>query len=617
MSLNYTLKEEKLQISIIAASILIVITAALMPDFRYLALIAVVLCGYSILKEFIEDLLRKEISAEALVMTALVCCVVLGEYIAAAEVAVIMSLGELMEKVVSSNARAGIDQLGKLKVDSVHVIRNGKIEDTKIEDIEIGASIRIFPGETIPLDGIIIQGSSSVDKSIITGESMPADVSEGDEVFAGTFNLFGSFDMEVSKADSESTIARMSRLLQNADSGKSRIVGAADRWSKYILAGAAVLTVSAYLLTQDIYRALTVMVVFCPCAFVLATPAGIMAAAGNMARNGVLLKDTSAIDGLCKVDTVLFDKTGTLTAGRISSLGFVDISSELPPETVEGMVSALESYSEHPLGKAISQCHTPVGKVEDFRNIPGKGVVGTVNGIRVYAGNRDLMASECPTGLEDAVSSAKDLPSTVVFVGIKDRTVGFIALEDKVKESSKRAVKELKAMGLRTVMLTGDSSAVGSSVAKKLDLDDVVWECLPETKLRTVESLEADRITCMVGDGMNDAPSLKRATVGISMGSIGNDLSVESSDVILMNDDIGRVPGLIRLCRRSVRTIYFGLTLSMAINIIGSALGILGLIGPVMGAIIHNGGSIIVIMLAATLLWSDTWNTDTNVYAES
>ncbi|MBE6528045.1 MAG: cadmium-translocating P-type ATPase [Thermoplasmata archaeon] len=581
--------------------------SVLVDGLGFLAVIPVVVCGAPILLEVIKDTLKKEIAAEALVVMALIGCLILEEYVAAAEIAIIMSIGELLEVIVTNQARSGMDALGKLKVDKANLVVGNEVVQTSVGDIKVGDRIRIFPGETIPLDGTVILGDSSVDKSIITGESMPADVSIGDGVFAGTTNLYGSIDVEVAKVDSESTIARMSRLMENADVGKSRIVNAADRWAKWILLGAIVITAITYLLTEDIYRALTIMVVFCPCAFVLATPTGIMAAAGNMARNGILLRDTSAIEGMARVDSVLFDKTGTLTTGKISSLGFTAVNTELDGKRIEQMVSAIETRSEHPLGKAIASNHTPIGNVKDFRNIPGQGVTGIVDGYAIAAGNRLLMESECPAGLESVLEAVEDCSCTTVLVGIDGTTVGYIGLEDTVKEESPAAIEDLCHLGVRTVMLTGDNQKVGGHVAQTLGMDNIVWECLPETKLKTVTYFEEKGHACMIGDGMNDAPSLKRATVGISMGSIGNDLTVGSSDIVFMNDDIGKVPGLVRLCRRSVKTIYIGLALAMTINIIGVIFGMIGTIGPIEGAIIHNMGSFIVILLAASLLWANTW----------
>ncbi len=582
--------------------------AVFVPDLETIALIPTVVCGASILLEAMEDAFRKEVSAETLVITAIIGCLLLREYVAAAEVAVIMSFGELLETLVTSHARTGMDALGKLKMDRANLVTGDSVVSTSVEDIPVGSIVRVFPGETVPLDGTVVSGSSSIDKSAVTGESVPADVSEGDEVLAGTSNMYGSIDVRVDRDGSDSFVSRMAKLLENADAGKSRMVRTADRWAKYILLGAATITMATYLVTGDVYRALTVMVVFCPCAFVLATPTGIMATAGNMARNGILLRDASAIEGMSKVRTVLFDKTGTLTEGRMTSLGFTGTSPGIDLETVEGMVSALESRSDHPLGKAIAAAHTPKGNVEDFRNVPGQGIVGVVDGVRIAAGNRVLMESACPEGLEEALIAAEKKPAITILVGINGRTVGFMSLEDRIKDTSSETVSELRSEGVRTVMLTGDSGAVGRSVAERLRLDDVVWECMPETKLRTVEHFESEGPTCMIGDGMNDAPALKRSTVGISMGSIGNGMAVGSSDIVFVNDDIGKVPGMLRLSRRSVLTITAGLALSMAINIIGTALAVLGEIGPMEGAIIHNGGSFAVILLATSLLWSDEWS---------
>ena len=607
MTLVDTLKSEWIALATIGICIILVLLAVAFSELWFLPIIATLICGIPIAKEVIKDAIRKDISAEALVLTALIACLILREYVAAAEIAIIMAVGELLETIVTTNARTGIEALGKMKTDRAHMINGEQVYDLPLEDVKVGRYIRIYPGEIIPLDGIIIQGNTSIDRSIMTGESIPVDVGVGDEVFSGTCNLFGSIDVEVTKTDSEGMLHRMATLLENADAGKSKIVGTADRWAKYILVIAIILTIGTYIFTKDIYRALTIMVVFCPCAFVLATPSGIMAAAGNMARNGVLLKDTSAIEGMNKVDMVLFDKTGTLTTGIIHSRGFTNISSDIPPERVEGLVASLESHSEHPLGMALSADHQHIGNVEDFLSIPGKGVKGVVDGIRITAGNTDLMAAESPKGLDDVIAAAKDLPYTLVYIGIDDRCVGFFGLEDTLKEESRATVEELKGEGLKTVMLTGDNKLVARGVADRLGIDLIVWDCKPETKLSSVEELEKSGRACMLGDGMNDAPSLRRATVGISMGVMGNDVSVESSDIVFVHDDISKVPGVYRLCKRTVRTIIAGLTLAMSINIAGTTLAMLGLIGPVVGAIVHNGGSIIVILLATSVLWAETW----------
>ncbi len=600
--------ENKAQITCIAACVIIVLIAALMPELGLLAIIPALVCGTPIAIEVVRDTKKRRISAETLVLAAIIGCLLLGEYLAAAEIAILMALGRMLENIVGNTARSGLESLGSLRVQHVHVVCDGDMTDIPTESVQIDTVIRVLPGETIPLDGIIIQGRSSLNKMVLTGESIPADVTVGDEVLAGTGNLQGSLDIRVTRTDVDSTVSRLEGLLKDASAGKSRIVNAADRWAKWILLVSSVLTVSVYALTGDVYRALTVMVVFCPCAFVLATPTGVMATAGNMVRNGILLKNTDAIEGLAAVRTVLFDKTGTLTEGRIVSRGYTDVSSGLPPETVESMIASLESHSEHPLGKAIAAGHGPFLDVEGFESIPGQGVEGVVEGLRVCVGNRALMESRCPSGLDDVLVRIGGLPHTVALVGMSGSTVGYIVLEDRIKDTSAYAVNELRSEGIKTVMVTGDSSSVGRSVTEDLGLDDVVWECLPETKLRCVEHYEKEGPVCMIGDGVNDAPSLKRATVGISMGALGNDIAVNASDVVLMSDDPGILPGLIRLCRRSVLTIRAGLALAMGINIAGAALAAVGWLDPIAGAVMHNLGSLTVVLLSVTLLWADTWS---------
>jgi P-type E1-E2 ATPase len=349
----------------------------------------------------------------------------------------------------------------------------------------------------------------------------------GDEVLSGTCNLSNTIDVRVEREESSGLTNHMSTLLRDAESKSARATGTADRWTRFVLPAAAIAAIATYLITNDGRLALTVMLLLCPCAFMLATPAVALAAAGGMARNGVILKDASAIEGMDRVDTVLFDKTGTLTTGVIRSLGFNNLSSDMPAEKIEGLVASLETYSEHPLGMAISTDHRHIGIVEEFHYIPGQGMVGTVDGISIAAGTAELMSSEAPDGLDAAVSMAREQPLTLVYVGIEGRCVGFFRLEDTLKNGARSTVQELRDMGLRTAMLTGDNKNVAQQVAGDLGIDLAVWDCRPETKLNSVENLEGAGRTCMIGDGMNDAPSLRRATVGIAMGVMGNDVSVK------------------------------------------------------------------------------------------
>ncbi len=449
------IRKNKIQIGMIIASIALVITAILFPSFNYIALIPVMVCGAPILVDVLVDVEDGRVSAETLVISAIFGCVILSEYVAAAEIAVIMYIGALLEKSVTEYAQMGMDALRNLKVDSVSLLDGGAVKQVRTERVGIGSVVRVFPGGIVPLDGTIVSGSSSIDRSAVTGESVPVDVREGDAVLAGTSNLNGSIDVRVDRVESESYVSRMAELLEKAAAGKSRMASMADRASKYVLFGAAAIAIATFVLTGDVYRALTVMVVFCPCAFVLATPTGIMAMAGNMARHGILLRDASAMEGMAKAKAVLFDKTGTLTEGRMTSLGFTG-TDDVDEREVEGMVSALESRSDHPLGKALS-ASAPKGAVEGFENIPGQGVVGTVDGVRMAVGNRSLMERLCPEGLEAASEAASRSSAVTVLVGMDGRTVGFMSLADSVKKGSAEAVSDLKDSGVTTVMLTGDS----------------------------------------------------------------------------------------------------------------------------------------------------------------
>ena len=596
------IRRNGIQIGAILGSIALVIAAIAIHSISYLALIPVMVCGAPILVDVLMDIEDGRVSAEALVISAIFGCVMLEEYVAAAEIAAIMSIGNLLEKSVTEYANAGMDALKNLRADTASLIDGDTIKQVRTESVSAGSLVRVFPGGLIPLDGTIVFGASSIDRSAVTGESVPADVREGDAVLAGTVNLDGTIDVRVDRADSDSYVSHMAELLEKAAAGKSIIASMADRASKYVLLGAAMIAIATLVLTGDAYRALTVMVVFCPCAFVLATPTAIMAMAGNMARHGILLKSASAVEGMAKTKAVLFDKTGTLTEGKMVFRGFTG-TDDIDEGLVTGMVSALESRSDHPLGKALSAC-APIGAVETFENVPGQGVVGTVDGVRLAVGNRRLMERLCPENLGKAYEAASRSSAITVFVGMDGRTVGFISLADSVKDSSVEAVSELRSLGVATVMLTGDSESVATEVRERLGLDDLVWECTPDAKIRAVEHFESDGPACMVGDGINDAPALRRASVGISMGSIGNSLAVSSSDVVFLNDDLRKLPGLLRLSKRSVRTIAAGLVTSMCVNVAGTALAMIGVIGPATGALIHNVGSLAVVLLMVSLLWS-------------
>ena len=606
------ISEQKIPFACIVIGIAALLASFLAEWAWPVVFVPILICGVPIVWGAIVGVVKEhDITADVLVSVAIVASVLIGEYDAAAEIAIIMQIGGFLEEATVNHANASIMRLVGMRPATARVVRDGHEATVPVEEVVLGDTVRVIPGEIVPVDGVVLSGTTSVNNSILTGESVPRDVAPGDRVSSGTVNMFGSVDISVDRVGDDTTIARMTRIIENADAGKSRVVRTADRWAVYIVIIAFTVAILSYLAFQDIYRSVTVLVVFCPCALILATPTAIMAAAGNMSKRGILVKDGGAVERMASVDIILMDKTGTLTTGEIVCHGFTSTDAATDAEIVERFVSAVESRSEHPLGRAIASAHEgEMEPVEDFAYMPGRGVSGTVRGSRVTAGNEGLMRELCPENLDATLGSAakvRDEGYTVVFSGIDGRTVGFAVLFDTLKRDSAETVSELRGLGIRTVMLTGDNRQVARRIADSLGMDDVVWECLPEDKLRTVVSMEGERTTCMVGDGINDAPALKRADVGIAMGGIGNEMATESADIVFVDDDVSKIGGVVRLSRRTLLTIKAGITFSIVLNSVAMVMAVFGLMGPIAGALVHNIGSVIVIIMAALLLRYECW----------
>ena len=591
-------RDEKIDILCITiSSISLIASFALSLD--YIAWIAVILCGVPIIKGCIEAWITEfDIKADLLVSMAIIASHLIGEVFAAGEIATIMAIGGFLEEYTVSKTQGRIEELVNMTPQVATRIKKGKEEQISVENVQVGDILKVLPGESIPTDGIIINGETSIDQSTLTGESVPVDKKESDEVFSGTVNLYGSFTMKTTKVSDDSSLQKLIRLVESSAPENAKIVRQADKWASLIVVIAFTAAVLTYLFTFEIARSVTILVVFCPCALVLATPTAIMAAIGNLTRYGILVKDGESIEELAHIDEIVFDKTGTLTYGTPE---VVDVISENQKEMLY-LVSSLESKSEHPLAKAIVKYYNKdnLAEVTDFKMHMGNGVSGTINDSEILAGNKNLLKQKDIMLNYDNPAKNNEIE---IYVAKDREVIGKILLADTLRENSKETIKQLKRLRVRTTLLTGDNKTTANAIAKEVKVRNVKSNCLPEDKTNYIkqEQIKGNKVA-MIGDGVNDAPSLKKANVGIAMGSIGSDVSVEAANIALTNDNIEHIPHLIGMARKTIKTINISIAFALAVNFIAMAMAILGLLGPIAGALIHNIGSVIVIIYSYTLV---------------
>ena len=576
------------------------------------AWLAIILCGIPIILEAVIGLVTAfDIKADVLVSLALIASVIIGETFAAGEVAFIMQLGALLEDMTVAKARAGIEKLVHLTPRTARKLTGDSETIIPAEKVQIGDVLRVLPGESIPVDGVILSGQTSVNEAVMTGESLPVDKAEGDSVSSGTVNQFGSFDMRAVKVGDDSSIQRMIKLVQSVDAGKAKIVGIADRWATWIVVIALTAAALTWLITGEIIRAVTILVVFCPCALVLATPTAIMAAIGNATKHGFLVREGDALERLAAVTDIAFDKTGTLTYGTPEVAAVESILPDMSKKELYRLLAGAELRSEHPLGKAIVKGYEGGGypaapQPLEFQMIPGRGVSASVENLQILAGNPELFAEnhiELPDDLMKMARRYLEMGCTVTYISVQKKAAGFAAMSDTLREDAPDTIRKIKEAGVSPILLTGDHESAADYMARQMGIGEVCAGCLPEHKLRIIEDLQKKhRRVCMVGDGINDAPALKMACVGIAMGGIGSDIAVDAADIALINDKIWELPHLLRLAKRMMVTIKCNLTFSMTLNFIAIILAITGILNPVVGALVHNAGSVVVIVNSAFLL---------------
>lgn len=578
------------------------------------AWIPIIISGIPILYGALTALFcEKTISSELLVSTAIVASVAIGEIFAAGEIAFIMAIGEILEDITVNRAKKGISQLIKLSPQQGRKIIKENEKTTEkivpIEEIYKDDILRVLPGEMIPVDGKIIFGNSSVEQSIMTGESLPIDKTIGDEVFCGTVNCDGSIDIIATKIGEDSSLQKLIRMVKEAEENKAPMQRIVDKWAGWLVPAALIIAIAAYFITSDIIRAVTVLVVFCPCALALATPTSIMAAVGQAAKNGVLIKSGEALEKMGKVNCIAFDKTGTLTFGKLKISNIITTSSATENELLK-LACSSEKRSEHPLGKAIvehgKKQNVEFLEMEDFKMIPGKGIAAKIENNEIYCGNSRFLQEQgiiLDENIESILENLRKQGKVSILVGKNRECIGIIALSDTIRPTAKEMVVKLKNMGTRVVLLTGDHKQTADYFAEEVGIENVYSELLPAEKVTYIKKLEENgNKVCMIGDGVNDAPALKTADVGVSMASMGTDIAVEASDIALMGDNIEKIPYLKKLSTATIKTIKFNITASMVINLAAIILSVMGLLNPITGALVHNVGSVLAV-LNATLLY--------------
>lgn len=591
------------------------------------AIVSVILSGIPILYEAIEALFEEngiaKITSALLVSIAMIASIVIGDLFAAGEVAFIMGIGELLEDLTTKRARKGLRKLAELTPKTARIIIGGKEEQIAVEKVQVGDLVRINPGETVPVDGVIELGETSLDQSVITGESIPVDCGVGDGVFSGTTNCYGSIDIRVTKIGENSSLQQMIELVKHAEENQSPMQRTADRYASILVPIAFLLAILTFVITGQIIRGVTVLVVFCPCALVLATPTAVMAAIGKATEKGIVIKSGAALEKMGSVDVVAFDKTGTLTVGKPSVSDVIPLSDVGEGEVLR-LAAAAESCSEHPLGKAIAtfglKRFGTLPACTDFRMTSGKGICAVVDGHHLVIGNEGFLAENGTENVRKLlvnVGASDDVTVTEagnvfdrlleegkapVWVADGGRVIGIIALADALREESNTVIQNLFDLSTDAVLLSGDHRTTAEYIAGKVGIHSVCAGLLPEDKVQKIRNLQQEgHVVCMIGDGVNDAPALETADVGIAMGGTGSDIANNAAEIALATDDIGRIPYLKRLASATVRTIRFGITLSMVINFVAIFLSFFGILNPTTGALVHNAGSILVVLLAATM----------------
>lgn len=572
--------------------------------------LAVFLCGVPIAWTALNELIHeRNVNSDVLVTIAIVAAVSIGEIFAAGEVALIMMVGMWLENRTVARAASALEEMVQMAPQTARVKRGEEWIEVSLADVAQGDLILVKPGEKVPVDGIVASGQAAVDQAALTGESLPVEKRLGDEVFMGTINTNGMMEVEAQRIGEETTFAKVTRLVAEAMERKAPVQRLLDRWAAWIVPSSLTLAVLMYLFTGDLVRAVTILIVFCPCALVLATPTAIMAGIGSAAKHGILIKGGVALEQIGLVNALLFDKTGTLTEGKLQVTGIARLHNEAPEEVLR-LAAALERHSEHPVAQAIvtagGERRIELPAVESFLVHPGNGVSGWVKGQEVLVGNHRFFAEMgvSTKELEHLRDEREQAGQTAVYVACDRRLIGMVSLADRVRMESRETIGSLRLHGVGEIaMLTGDNKGAAGQIARQAGVTTVYAEQFPEAKYQRVQEYR-DRglVVGMVGDGINDAPALTAAHVGIAMGAGGTQIAAEAADIVIMNDDVSKVSDAVQLGRQTLRVIRENLIISSAINAGAIMLAMAGMLGPVAGAFVHNATSVLVVLNSARLI---------------
>ncbi len=614
-------KQKKMLIRIIIAAVLIVVFS-LLPAEGYLRfvlfMIPYLVIGYDILKKAFKGILNKQVFDENFLMAvATVGAILLGDYSEGVAVMLFYQIGELFQSYAVGKSRRNISELMDIRPDYANIEKDGTLEQVDPDEVEIGTIIVVQPGEKVPIDGVITEGTSTLNTSALTGESLPRDAKAGDEVLSGCINMTGLLKIRTTKEFGESTVSRILELVENSSSRKSKSENFISKFAKYYtpavcygaLALAFIPPIVLLIMGKPamwgdwIYRALTFLVISCPCALVISIPLSFFAGIGGASNQGILVKGSNYLETLAQTKYVVFDKTGTMTQGVFEVSGIHH--NEMPDEKLLEYAALAECSSSHPISKSLQKAYgKPIdrNRVTDIEEISGNGVIAKVDGISVAAGNTKLM-----NRLGIAYQDCHHV-GTVVHMAIDGKYAGHILISDIIKPHAKEAIAELKKAGIsKTVMLTGDSKRVADQVAEELGIQEVYSELLPADKVSRVEELlnqksEKDKLA-FVGDGINDAPVLSRADIGIAMGALGSDAAIEAADIVLMDDDPLKISKAIKIARKCIRIVYENIYFAIGIKVLCLILGALGIANMWMAIFADVGVMILAVLNAIRTLF--------------